>query len=118
MTEEMRLAIEEEQREQENTPDLDIRMSFGIINEKSIDEYRNYKNKISKDKILSYLKNLEPIAACPAYEFDIFNESKQIPVVGLMKDGDFLFPAEFIYYYETYDIGIPLDYEEYLKNKI
>lgn len=31
-------------------------------------------------------------------------------------DGDFTFPYEFLHYYENYDIGIPPEYEEYLKS--
>ena len=30
-------------------------------------------------------------------------------------DGDFRFPLDFLHYYKNYDIGIPYEYEAYLK---
>jgi hypothetical protein len=37
---------------------------------------------------------------------------------GYYKDGDFVFPIEFLHYYKKYDIGIPKEYEQYIKNII
>ena len=34
---------------------------------------------------------------------------------GKYKDGKYVFPLDFLHYYKNYDIGIPLEYEEYLK---
>lgn len=34
---------------------------------------------------------------------------------GVYQDGDFKFTLDFLHYYKNYDIGIPLEYEEYLK---
>ena len=34
---------------------------------------------------------------------------------GIYKDGKYVFPLDFLHYYKNYDIGIPLEYEEYLK---
>ena len=30
-------------------------------------------------------------------------------------DGDFRFPLDFLHYYKNYNIGIPYEYEAYLK---
>ena len=35
---------------------------------------------------------------------------------GLYDDGEFTFPLEFLHYHKYYDIGIPYEYEEYLKS--
>lgn len=35
---------------------------------------------------------------------------------GKCVDGEFVFPLDFLHYYKNYDIGIPYDYEEYLKS--
>ena len=37
---------------------------------------------------------------------------------GLIEDGDFCYPIDFIHYYEKYDIGIPVEYEKYIASKI
>ena len=34
---------------------------------------------------------------------------------GFYDDGEFKFPVDFLRYYKTRDIGIPYEYEEYLK---
>ena len=35
---------------------------------------------------------------------------------GMFVDENFAFPFDFLHYYKNYDIGIPYDYEEYLKS--
>jgi hypothetical protein len=34
---------------------------------------------------------------------------------GMFWDGKFTFPYEFLHYYKNYDIGVPYEYEAYLK---
>ena len=45
---------------------------------------------------------------------DIFTGEKLY--VGKIVDSEFVFPLEFLHYYKNYDIGIPPEYEEYLKS--
>jgi hypothetical protein len=48
---------------------------------------------------------------------DIFT-NEPIEQSGIIEDGEFTFPIDFIHYYEKYDIGIPKEYEKYIKSKI
>ena len=76
------------------------------------DTYKAYKNEISKDAVLMHIKSLKVwLTSLPSY--DIFTGEKLH--AGMFWDGDFVFPYEFLHYYKNYDIGIPPDYEAYLK---
>ena len=76
------------------------------------DKYKSYKNKVSKEKVIQRMKGLTlGITSLPSY--DIFTGAKL--QAGMFIDGEFRFPCEFLHYYENYDIGIPYEYEEYLK---
>lgn len=89
-------------------------LPYKISNE-SFEDYRNYKNSISKEKVISHIESLEEwLTSLPTY--DIFTGEKLH--AGQYIDGEFRFPLEFLHYYKNYDIGIPYDYEEYLKTII
>ena len=77
------------------------------------DEYRTYKNSISKDAVISHIEGL-----MPWYAFGFSRElfTGEYMHQGLYDDGEFTFPLEFLHYYKYYDIGIPYEYEEYLKS--
>ncbi|MCD7828316.1 MAG: hypothetical protein LUG85_07265 [Clostridiales bacterium] len=47
--------------------------------------------------------------------YDIFT-GEPIDEAGIYTDDVFVFPIDFLRYYERYDIGIPPEYEEYLKS--
>lgn len=80
----------------------------------SFDSYREYQNTISKDTVIAYMEKLGfAITSLPSY--DIFTGEKL--QAGEYIDGEFSFPYEFLHYYKNYDIGIPYEYEEYLKEK-
>ena len=78
----------------------------------SFDDYRRFKNDLSKEKIIAHIESLEEwLTSLPSY--DIFTGE---PLhAGMYIDGEFRFPYEFLHYYKNYDIGIPYDYEAYLK---
>ena len=76
------------------------------------DDYRQFRNTISRDAIIRHIESLSPAYAC-LESYDIFTGEEL--VAGLYIDGDFRFPYEFLHYYKNYDIGIPPDYEAYLK---
>lgn len=79
------------------------------------EEYKKYHNKIEKEKVVRHIKTLDPgVTSVPSY--DVFTGEKL--QAGLFKDGGFIFPMEFLHYYENYDIGIPYDYEDYLVNEL
>ena len=91
-------------------------MTYGNRNE-DFDSYKKIKNKLNKTKVLAYLKQLPIAAVAPVSTKEIFT-GEYLEQAGLMEDGDFCFPTDFIYYYENYDIGIPVEYEKYLMNRI
>ncbi len=81
--------------------------------EEDFDKYRTFKNSISKRAVIEHIKSLND-ALTSVHTEDIFTgEPLQ---AGEYFDGDFAFPLDFLHYYEHYDIGIPYDYEEYLKS--
>jgi hypothetical protein len=91
-------------------------MSYDDSNEK-FEDYKNIHNSVKKEKVLNYLKQL-PIECYGMFESkDIFTGELLSPCA-LIADGDFMFPYDFIHYYEKYNIGIPIEYEHYISNKL
>jgi hypothetical protein len=91
-------------------------MSYDDSNEKFKD-YENIHNSVSREKILKYLKTL-PIDCYGMFETkDIFT-GEQLQPCALIVDGDFMFPYDFIHYFEKYNIGIPMEYEHYISSKL
>lgn len=82
--------------------------------DENFEEYKKFSNSISKEAVLKYLETVDfGLTTLPSY--DIFTGEKLH--AGMFWDGDFYFPYEFLHYYKNYDIGIPYEYEEYLKKK-
>lgn len=80
----------------------------------NFEDYKNLHNDISKEAVLKHLETVEfGMASPPSYDF--FTGEKLH--AGVFHDGEFCFPYEFLHYYKNYDIGIPYEYEEYLKKK-
>ena len=80
--------------------------------DEDFETFKTYKNSIPKEKIVEYIKVMPPwLTSLPSY--DMFTGEKLR--AGMFVDGKFRFPYEFLHYYENYDIGIPYEYEEYLK---
>lgn len=78
----------------------------------NFDDYKKYKNSIPKNAILAYISSLDAgLTTLPSR--DIFTGEKLH--AGMFWDGEFTFPYEFLHYYKNYDIGIPYEYEAYLK---
>lgn len=90
-------------------------MKYGKC-EEDFNSYKEMENDIGKAKILEYLKNLPIAAIAPMTVEDIFS-GETIEQAGIVEDGDFTFPLDFIHYYEKYNIGIPKEYESYIKTK-
>ena len=79
----------------------------------NFEDYTQYKNRIPKKEILSYIESLDAgLTTLPSK--DMF--TGETLHAGMFWDGDFTFPYEFLHYYKNYDIGIPYEYEEYLKS--
>lgn len=79
------------------------------------DDYRQFKNAISKEKVIEHIESLEKwLTSLPSK--DIFTGEDLH--AGMYIDEEFTFPLEFLHYYRSYDIGIPYEYEAYLKTII
>ena len=78
------------------------------------EEYREFKNTLSREAIIRHIGSLSPALAC-LESLDIFTGEDL--TAGLYIDGEFRFPLEFLHYYKNYDIGIPPEYEAYLKEQ-
>ena len=92
-------------------------MPYGDCNE-DFDEYRKFKNTLPREKIYEHMLQVDARhrwrAAVETH--DIFTGEKL--TAGLCIDGDFRFPLDFLHYYKNYDIGIPYDYEAYLRDEV
>lgn len=91
-------------------------MKYGKCND-DFDAYEKIENKLNKTKVLAYLKQLPIAAVAPMTTRDMFS-GEQLKQAGIIEDGHFTFPIDFIHYYEKYDIGIPIEYEKYIANRI
>ncbi len=90
-------------------------MPYGGEPSDKFEDFKRYKNSISKERVIEHIKSLSP-ALCPMPQhYDIFT-GEVITIAGQYRDGQFVFPLDFLRYYEKYDIGIPPEYEEYLKS--
>lgn len=77
------------------------------------DSYKEFHNTINKQAVIRHIESMEPaLTSLPSRDF--FTGEKLH--AGEYWDGDFAFPYEFLHFYKNYDIGIPYDYEEYLKS--
>lgn len=87
-------------------------MPYGECNE-NFESYCHLQNTLPKDKIIAHMDSLEKwFTSLPTS--DVFTGEKLQG--GLCDDGNFTFPLDFLHYYKNYDIGIPYEYEEYLKS--
>ena len=91
-------------------------MKYGRC-EEEFESYKNIENHLSKEDVLNYIRNLPIAGVAPMSVEDIFS-GKPLEQAGIIEDGKFTFPIDFLYYYENYDIGIPNDYENYIETKI
>lgn len=79
-------------------------------------DFEEYKNNLPKDLILQHIHQITEVGYASGNCTDIFT-GEALPVQrGMYEDGDFTFPTGFVYYLETRDIGIPYEYEEYIKS--
>ena len=79
------------------------------------DKYEDFvglKNEIDKETVIRHIESLPEWLACRMSK-DIF--TGEIFNAGIYEDGEFVFPIDFLRYYKTQDIGIPYEYEAYLK---
>ena len=81
------------------------------ISRENFDDYKRFKNKIPKEKVVEHIESLEKWYTSLPGRDPFTGERLQS---GLYNDGDFVFPLDFLHYYKNYDIGIPYDYEAYL----
>jgi len=79
------------------------------------DEYGDfvkYRNEIDREKVIEHIEKLE-YGLATVMSVDLFTGDKFR--AGVYEDGEFVFPVDFLRYYKTKNIGIPYEYEAYLK---
>lgn len=91
-------------------------MPHSYCNEE-FESYKKFKNSIPKQKIIEHMES-DKVERWYALDFSCDMFTGEDLVSGLIEDGNFRFPMEFLHYYKRHDIGIPYDYEEYLKGII
>ena len=89
-------------------------MPYGITTDK-YEDFELFKNSIKKEKVIQHIESLDDWIAS-AMSRDMFS-GEQFSA-GVYEDGDFTFPVDFLRYYKTRDIGIPYEYEDYLKKTL
>ena len=89
-------------------------MPYGIVTDK-LEDFKAFKNSLPKDKVISHIESLDDWISS-TNSTDIFNGGQFN--AGVYHDGDFTFPVDFLRYYKSQDIGIPPEYETYLKTII
>ena len=80
--------------------------------EEKFENYRRIKNSISKEQVIEHIESLDK-GLTSLDTKDLFTGEKL--QAGIYLDGEFVFPLDFLHYYKKYDIGIPYEYETYLK---
>lgn len=76
------------------------------------EDYKKFVNSIPKETVIKHIESLEEWhTSLPGRDFFTGERLHS----GLYEDGEFVFPLDFLHYYKNYDIGIPYEYEEYLK---
>ena len=87
-------------------------MPYAIVTEDTFKELSKVHNNIDKQKVIKHIESLDYFTF-DATSSDMFTGERL--QAGQYIDGEFAFPLDFLHYYKNYDIGIPLEYEEYLK---
>ena len=80
------------------------------------EEMLKYHNTVDKQKVIKYLENL-PAGYGAGFPHKDFRNGERIEL-GIIIDEPFVTSFDFLHFYKTSDIGIPYDYEEYIKDKI
>ena len=83
----------------------------GLVTDK-YEDFLTYKNTIDKQAVIKHIESLGAWL-CSVRSYDMFTGEEFNS--GFYDDGEFKFPVDFLRYYKTRDIGIPYEYEEYLK---
>lgn len=76
------------------------------------EDFLRLKNSIDKGSVVRHIESLDDWLSSEMSK-DLF--SGQLFHSGIYMDGVFTFPVDFLRYYKTRDIGIPYEYEAYLK---
>lgn len=86
-------------------------MPYGTITDK-YEDFERFDNDIDKKKVVEHIESLDDWLAS-AMSVDMFTGERYN--AGIYKDGSFTFPVDFLRYYKARNIGIPYEYEAYLK---
>ena len=88
-------------------------LPYDVDTGETFEEYTKLRNTISREGVIRHLEKT-PFSVMARVGEDIFTGERL--ELGQYEDGKFVFPWEFLHYYKNYDIGIPYEYEAYLKS--
>ena len=86
-------------------------MPYGELTDR-YEDFLKLKNGIEKEKVICHIEALDDWLSSEM-STDLF--SGEAFHSGIYMDGVFTFPVDFLRYYKTKEIGIPYEYEAYLK---
>ena len=86
-------------------------MPYGPATDK-FEDFKQYVNSIDKKTVIMHIEALDDWISSEQ-SVDIFTGEKFN--CGIYEDGQFVFPVDFLRYYKSKDIGIPYEYEAYLR---
>lgn len=87
-------------------------MHYAIVTKDTFKELSKVHNNIDKQKVIKHIESLDYLTGGVS-TYDMFTGERL--QAGQYIDGEFAFQLDFLHYHKNYDIGIPLEYEEYLK---
>ena len=83
----------------------------GYVTDK-YEDFTKFRNTIDKEVVIAHMETLDAwLGSTRSYDMFTGEEFNS----GFYIDGEFQFPVDFLRYYKTRDLGIPYEYEEYLK---
>jgi hypothetical protein len=82
----------------------------------SIAWVRGARRADHKAEVLAYLRAGHTTAFSPGIQPDVFDPSKLAETRSVMTDGTYEWPELLAYYVEHYDIALPEDFEEHMRN--
>lgn len=87
-------------------------MPYGGSATDKYEDFLGYKNTLSKENVIRHIESLDDWISSELSQ-DLFTGERFN--CGIYMDGNFVFPIDFLRYYKRCNIGIPYEYEAYLR---
>jgi hypothetical protein len=84
----------------------------------SLASVRGKRRADHKAEVLAYLRRGRTTAFSPGIKTDVFDPSKLAETLSVMTDGTYEWPELLAYYVEHYDVALPEEFEEHMRNNL